>query len=45
MSRRVKPLMAHAFPMPQPAPRGDSMKIAAVRKRFLLQRRMEWRMS
>jgi hypothetical protein len=45
MSRRVKPLMAHAFAMPQPAPRGDSKKIAAGRKRFLLQRRMEWRMS
>jgi hypothetical protein len=45
MSRRVKPLTDHAFPMPQAAPSGDSKEDGAARKRFLLRRRMKWRMS
>jgi hypothetical protein len=45
MSRRVKPLIAHAFPVPQAAPRGESPTKTRRRKRFLLRRRMEWRMS
>jgi len=45
MSRRVKPLIDHAFPMPQAAPRDESVTRAVLRKRFLLRRRMEWAMS
>jgi hypothetical protein len=45
MSRRVKPLIAHAFPMPQAAPGGESPTKTGRRKRFLLRRRMEWWMS
>jgi hypothetical protein len=45
MSRRVKPLIGHAFTMPQAAPRGETKKNVNVRKRFLLRRRMEWGMS
>jgi hypothetical protein len=41
MSRCVKPLIGHAFTMPQAAPRRESTKLAGPRKRFLLRRRME----
>jgi len=45
MSRCVKPLIDHTFPMPQPAPRPESNEKASARKRFLLRRGMEWAMS
>jgi hypothetical protein len=45
MSRRVKPLIDHAFTMPEAAPREELTTHAVPRKRFLLRRRMEWAMS
>jgi hypothetical protein len=45
MSRRVKPLIDHAFTVPQAAPRRERQHNAGRCKRFLLRRRMEWWMS
>jgi hypothetical protein len=45
MSRRVKPMIDHAFAVPLPATRGEPHFPADRRKRFLLRRRMEWWLS
>jgi hypothetical protein len=45
MSRRVKPLIDHAFAVPHAASGRESHFPARRRKRFLLRRRMEWWMS